>query len=296
MQYICCFFFACTHTHPHTHFCGRVKYVCTASTLCFFTRCMLDMAVEAQSRCDTWTPGTVLNLSGMGLTALPRLPAELKWLQCSSNELTTLGPQPLPHGLTHLYCGTNKLETLGPHPLPAGLTHLYCGNNKLKALGPLPGDLEHLCCYDNLLSELSHPLPPALAALNCSGNRMRELSPLHQLPDGLTELWCFGNLLRELGSLPAGLTRLHCDTNQLRDVGFLPAGLINLTCDASVRLPDTWPCTLRSAFFNGGNGSIFWDDRWRQMVLAGHVSNRTRCFKTLTGRMTLRTGAILLFV
>ena len=42
----------------------------------------------AQERIRTWIPGTVLDLSKLGLTSLPPLPATLTHLSCNNNLLT----------------------------------------------------------------------------------------------------------------------------------------------------------------------------------------------------------------
>jgi hypothetical protein len=76
---------------------------------------------EAIERVRKWTSGT-LNLSNLGLTELPELPAGLTLLYCSNNQLTTL-PDTLPAGLTTLYCFVNQLTTL-PDTLPASLISL----------------------------------------------------------------------------------------------------------------------------------------------------------------------------
>ena len=53
---------------------------------------------------------TELDISGLGLTTLPKLPQSLTKLICSSNQLTSLDN--LPQSLTILNCGINKLTSL----------------------------------------------------------------------------------------------------------------------------------------------------------------------------------------
>ena len=101
----------------------------------------------AQQRINAWVAaGRVqapLDLSCLGLTALPPLPAGLKWLDCGYNALTALPP------------------------LPAGLEKLDCLNNALTALPPLPAGLKKLYCYKNPHLRVVPRLPPSLREFTC---------------------------------------------------------------------------------------------------------------------------------
>ena len=82
----------------------------------------------AKERVRNWTSG-LLDLSWLGLTDLPELPAGLTKLWCHNNLLTKL-PETLPAGLQELHCYKNHLTTL-PDTLPVGLRELYCYHNRL---------------------------------------------------------------------------------------------------------------------------------------------------------------------
>ena len=154
-----------------------------------------------------------LNLKGCGITALPLLPATLKYFDCSDNALEALS-QPLPGGLLELDCSNNDISELpGFVPMdpvktgwPGTLKVLNCSNNSITALPqPLPGGLEVLDCSNNEIAELpgfvpfdpfKTGMPGALKVLNCSGN---EITALPQpLPGGLEVLDCSDNLITEL--------------------------------------------------------------------------------------------------
>ena len=91
----------------------------------------------ACERVAAWTSG-ILDLSRLGLTELPVLPATLTRLYCNNNKLTRLPD--LPADLTTLYCHRNKLTRLPT--FPATLTYLYCHNNNLPVY-PNEGESVH---------------------------------------------------------------------------------------------------------------------------------------------------------
>jgi hypothetical protein len=99
-----------------------------------------------------------LYLCGFQLKLLPRLPYNLRKLNCSINHLTSLPP--LPNNLRELNCRYNKLTNLPT--LPKNLEKLDCGNNKLISLPSLPNSLYRLQCGNNPLTSLptlSNTLP-----------------------------------------------------------------------------------------------------------------------------------------
>lgn len=98
-----------------------------------------------------------LDLSYMDLDVLPKIPSDVKVLQCSGNNLTQL-PE-LPRGLTHLYCSHNQLTSL-PDPLPEGLLALYCCGNQLTYLpDKLPPNLLIFICENNHFPEREYGEP-----------------------------------------------------------------------------------------------------------------------------------------
>ena len=112
---------------------------------------------EAETRVAYWvrTPGAgVLNVSSLGLTALPALPRELTLLACDLNLLTVV------------------------HNLPPELVYLSCegairrreesaSRSRLRRL-VLPASLRLLVCrFNPHLTELPLPLPQQLRELYC---------------------------------------------------------------------------------------------------------------------------------
>ena len=123
---------------------------------------------EARERVRAWTSG-MLELTNLGLTELPELPAGLTLLYCNNNQLTTL-PKIMPAGLTKLWCDNNQLTTL-PETLPAALTTLCCNNTRLTTLpDTLPAGLTELWCENNQLTTLPETLPAGLTELYCWEN------------------------------------------------------------------------------------------------------------------------------
>lgn len=146
-----------------------------------------------------------LNLSYMGLTALPPLPTDLTDIRCVGNALSALPPLPL--GLRVLVASQNRLTELPP--LPAGLVYLDVTDNRLLALPlPLPAGLEQLYCSQNWLVDDALPRPdawpPRLHTLHCTRNRLRYCP---ELPGHITRrligaCWTYRpHLLRAPGAL-----------------------------------------------------------------------------------------------
>jgi len=104
----------------------------------------------AKARVRDWQSG-LLDLSELGLTELPELPAGLTEFYCHGNRLTRL-PDTLPSTLVVLDCSNNQLTRL-PDTLPEGLEELWCHYNELTTLpDTLPKGLTMLYCYGNNLS------------------------------------------------------------------------------------------------------------------------------------------------
>ena len=166
---------------------------------------------EAQRRIDKWvTAGNVdkfLDLNNLDLTSLPRLPDNLKQLNCSHNKLTKL-PK-LPHSLNVLFCDNNKLTTLPT--LPDSLEILLCNQNTLTELPKLPDSLEELFCHHNKLTRLP-TLPNSLTILICDNNK---LTMLPKLPDGLEDLYCNNN------NLPSIFYMTEEEKNDFEDDGWI---------------------------------------------------------------------------
>lgn len=202
--------------------------------------------------------GTVLDLSGLGLTRLPEKIgqlAKLTELDLSQNSLVTLPPEiEQLVNLTRLDLSHNQMVSLPPElGVLARLTVLDLSHN---ALGSLPPELGRLASLTRLelSNNLLQSLPPelgrlaGLTRLYLSNNKLAALPPeLGQLA-GLTRLYLSNNALvavpPELGGL-ANLTRLDLSHNAL---GLLPpelGGLGKLTVlDLSNNLLDSLPPEL----------------------------------------------------
>ena len=164
-----------------------------------------------------------LDLSGLGLTSLPKKMSELtnlRVLSLSSNRLRKLPP--LPPNLINLDVEENELSSLPV--LPSGLLILDAAYNALVTLPDLPPGLTFINAIRNDLTVLP-PLPETLRHLYIEGNRLRELPPL---PAGLIQLIANFNRLTRLPSLPPALTEMEVANNQLTQLPALPAGIYTL--------------------------------------------------------------------
>jgi len=225
----------------------------------------------ANQRIQEWITNGItedeLDLSGLRLSSLPKLPNNLLLLNCSSNNLKRLQNLPLSlqklncysnyltiienlselSHLSELVCRRNQLTRLPT--LPNRLKILKCANNRLNKLPKLPNTLEHLDFGSNLLirdlPNLSHlinlkilycysnkltnlrDLPINLQELDCGNNK---LTSLHLLPNTLKILECSGNDLTSLSELPTTLQKLDCGNNKLTSLQILPGSLISLNC------------------------------------------------------------------
>ncbi len=157
------------------------------------------------------------------LTALPALPASLKFLDCNYNQITTLPT--LPSGLFYLNCAGNDLTSLPP--LPATLRWMDCQANYITSFTALPASLSYLMCYLNQLTTFP-PLPASLTYLNC---QQCGIDSLPSLPTGLRELHCGHNSLKSLPPLPDSLRVLDCYWNALSTLPApLPQKLNTIIC------------------------------------------------------------------
>ncbi|MEO6670484.1 MAG: SdrD B-like domain-containing protein [Ferruginibacter sp.] len=153
------------------------------------------------------------------LTALPALPATLKYLDCSRNSLYTL-PASLPASLIYLDCSQQytrpTLQTFSFFitelpPLPQSLQTLICNNLKLTALPSLPPSLKYIDCsfnrkfYNNLGLNLTNPGPNVI--------EYEGIDVLPDLPASLKYLNCSYNRLTNLPTIPPTVTYLNCRDN-----------------------------------------------------------------------------------
>ncbi len=133
------------------------------------------MNTELQSRINIWLNDArnILDISGLNLKKWPDALVGKEHLivklNCSNNELTTLG-----EGLSNLKwlrCNHNKLTSIGKGPYLSNLVELDCSNNELTLL---PGDLSNLkwlSCSNNKLTFLPNFLSDIIG-INCSHNKL----------------------------------------------------------------------------------------------------------------------------
>ncbi|WML86570.1 leucine-rich repeat domain-containing protein [Thiothrix subterranea] len=231
----------------------------------------LEIALERIKECRS-TRSPELDLSKLGLDAIPEPVFELAWLEkldvagdrkkweqgnlreipaaigqltalrefdCTLNQISDLSPlRDLP-ALQTLDCSSNQISDLSPlRDLPA-LQTLYCDSNQISDLSPLRDlpALQGLSCWMNQIIDLS-PLRdlPTLQVLSCSFNQIIDLSPLRDLPT-LQALVCSSNQIIDLSplrDLPT-LQALVCSFNQISDLSplcDLPA-LQTLDCSSN---------------------------------------------------------------
>ena len=189
---------------------------------------------------DEW-----LDLSNMGLTFIPELPANVTSLYLCNNKITELKNIPkgltrlnvnenliqrlenLPETLTDLMCEGNKLYEVPA--LPTSLKTLYLAGNSIYHIETLPADLEILMVKNNELESLP-PLPRNLKALNVNGN---PLTSLPELPTSLEYLSINRTRVKHLENLPAKVALVRAKHSCLETVDFLPESVISIECQGS---------------------------------------------------------------
>ncbi len=191
----------------------------------------------------------------MGIESLAGIEycTELDYLDCGSNQLTTLDVSGRT-ALTDLRCSDNQLTTLNVSGCTA-LTKLWCYNNQLTTLN-VNGctALTELWCYDNQLTTLDVNGCTALTYLWCSDNQLTTLNI--NGCTALTKLSCDGNQLTTLDvSKNTELTELNCASNQLTalDVSGRTA-LTDLRCsDNQLTTLNVSGCTALTGLYYGDN-------------------------------------------
>ncbi|WP_435170966.1 NEL-type E3 ubiquitin ligase domain-containing protein [Falsirhodobacter sp. 1013] len=207
----------------------------------------------AAARIRAWSqdpagPGAPLDLSALGLTALPAaLPAGVQTLDLSANAFAIL-PDTLPDTVQDLKLTSCGLTTL-PNRLPQGLQRLDASHNALTRLpDTLPPGLKALRAHDNELAALPDTLPEGLETIGVTGNNLTALPGT--LPTGLRSLDARKNRLEALpDTLPEGLLDLKVSKNTLSELpATLPSTLGNLDASENwlAALPETLPAGLKT--------------------------------------------------
>ncbi|MDQ8204497.1 leucine-rich repeat domain-containing protein [Pelagicoccus sp. SDUM812003] len=127
----------------------------------------------------------ILGIYGSGLAELPTLPAGLKTLAATQNEISDLEPL---RGLEHLRyveAARNDLSNLNALKGLTSLEYLYLAENRIDDISGLAGltNLEELTIFGNRVRDLrSLSGLPKLKDLNLSMNHVRDLEGLEELP------------------------------------------------------------------------------------------------------------------
>jgi hypothetical protein len=123
----------------------------------------------ARQRINQWRLDNLetetLDLSNLGLNELPKLPSELKRLNCSGNNLTII--KELPESLEYINCNKNKIYLIEEFPL--NCKYIDCSYNNLKSLPELPMDCTYLDISHNEFKRIPI-LPDTIEYLNYFNN------------------------------------------------------------------------------------------------------------------------------
>src|SRR5690606_20151512 len=111
-------------------------------------------------------------------------------LNCSYNQLTSLGGATALPNLTALYCDNNQFTALDVSGIST-LTQLACNNNSITSL-TLNNDLTYLNCSNNPLGTLDVSTLTDLVTLVCNANSLSNLDVINQT--NLQILQCKSNL------------------------------------------------------------------------------------------------------
>lgn len=162
-----------------------------------------------------------LDCASCGLKSLPPMPASLKFLNVSNNDLeslSALGPGLVDLvDLVELRCSGNRIRDLGQ--IPDSVRELYMSNNLVAELHTLPASLVKLNCSDNLLTEIAE-FPTSLEYLNCANNR---LTALPEFPRSVRVVIVDGNALNRIPPIlvnhenPGARAILSAGGNALRE-------------------------------------------------------------------------------
>jgi hypothetical protein len=122
----------------------------------------------------------ILDLSNLNIKILPKLPQNLKKLNCSNNQIENLSVSYLKH-LIYLDCSNNQIENLSVSYLKH-LIYLDCSNNQISMLtwNTFNPSLEFLNCSNNKITLLDVQSLHNLQTLICDNNlRIRYLILIH---------------------------------------------------------------------------------------------------------------------
>lgn len=144
-------------------------------------------------------------------------------LNCSYNQLTSLGTVLSLPNLTALYCNHNQFTTLDVSGITT-LTQLACNNNSITSL-TLNNNLTYLNCSNNPLGNLDVSALTDLVNLQCNSNSLSNLDVTNLI--NLQILHCKSNSLTSLNvSTLVNLDRLDFSGNSINTIDL--STLVNL--------------------------------------------------------------------
>lgn len=175
------------------------------------------------------------NIPDIGLTGELIVDQFIKYLDCSTNAITSLNTTEAV-SLEKLVCTQTDIVSLSVAQSP-NLVDLNCSSNELLAtisVGTLPL-LTNLECQDCIIVALDASNCPSLISCICNDNAMDDLYVVGCV--ALTQLDCANNVLTYLDCTDTALVTLKCQTNAIVTlvVDDLP-GLIELECFANAGL------------------------------------------------------------
>lgn len=207
----------------------------------------------------------LLDLSHLGLTDLPNIPPQIKYLfinnnlfnknlnlshlknlkilDCSNNSLTSLPT--LPEFLEEILCRNNSIDNIdvitkynikrldcsynkiNKIPIIDSLEILYCSHNNIVHI-PCMNNLKKLDCRSNMISIIESM--KNLELLECDKNK---LSSIKDFPT-LKYLFCNNNIITNLENLDS-VEIIHCVKNNINKLKFFYK-LKELMCDAQLEV------------------------------------------------------------
>lgn len=165
----------------------------------------LEIALQRIEECRR-TRALALDLSKLGLEAIPEQVSELTWLEtlnCSQNKISDLSPLAHVTQLQSLDCNSNPITNLSGLKYVPQLQRLVCEGSQITNLSGLKyvPQLQALLCSLNQINDLSALMHvPQLKILDLGANKISDLSALIHVPQ-LQMLHCVVNQIDNLCAL-----------------------------------------------------------------------------------------------
>ena len=166
-----------------------------------------------------------LDCSNNKITKIINIPITLKYLNCSSNLITSL------YLYKNLINDIKSFQNLKKNQSPK-LEELDCSNNKITEIENIPVTLKYLNCSSNLITSLY--LPDNLTGINCKKNPLKKLDypcdvKPSKWPSQLTHLYLSGYFNQLLNNLPNSLIQLVIGDNFNQPIDNLPNSITELS-------------------------------------------------------------------